>query len=206
MFAIAAYWYPKRQRPRPRVALRRLVMQRSHAVEPSGRRAGRHSTIGKVQARVGRSGLRRRGMRAILTAGVFVLLTATTVFGQEAQKHATTKPVVAEIINAQGHTVGTATLSEAPNGVKIRFDSRFAAGTASDAHTRICRMRAARLQVGELLALINGRGARRAPVVRACLAGDIPELCVDGWRGWHGTHQRGGSQCDVRDGQQFCVQ
>ena len=61
-------------------------------------------------------------MRAILTAGVFVLLTATTVFGQEAQKHATTKPVVAEIINAQGHAVGTATLSEAPNGVKIKLD------------------------------------------------------------------------------------
>ena len=61
-------------------------------------------------------------MKAILTTGLFLFLSAATSIGQEAQKHSTTKPVIAEIINAQGQNVGTATLSEAPNGVKIKLD------------------------------------------------------------------------------------
>lgn len=61
-------------------------------------------------------------MKAILTAGFFLLLSTATCFGQEAQKHSASKPVIAEIINAKGQNVGTATLSEAPNGVKIKLD------------------------------------------------------------------------------------
>jgi len=61
-------------------------------------------------------------MKTLLSIGAFLLLSATAGFGQEAQKHLASKPVIAKIINAQGQNVGTATLSEAPNGVKIKLD------------------------------------------------------------------------------------
>ena len=41
---------------------------------------------------------------------------------QETHAHATAKPVVAEFKNAEGQSVGTATLSEAAHGVKIKLD------------------------------------------------------------------------------------
>ena len=41
---------------------------------------------------------------------------------QETHAHAASKPVVAEFKNADGHSVGTATLSTAEHGVKIKLD------------------------------------------------------------------------------------
>ena len=46
------------------------------------------------------------------------LLAVTTV----ASANAATKPFTIDIKNAQGQSVGTATLSEAPHGVKIKLD------------------------------------------------------------------------------------
>ena len=61
-------------------------------------------------------------MRTIASTLFLFLLSAAAVFAQEAQKRATPKPVTVDIINAQGQSVGTATLSEAPQGVKIKLD------------------------------------------------------------------------------------
>lgn len=61
-------------------------------------------------------------MRTFATALFLFVLSTTTVFAQESQKHGAPKPVVADIVNAQGQDVGTATLSEAPNGVKVKLD------------------------------------------------------------------------------------
>jgi len=61
-------------------------------------------------------------MRAIATAIFFLVLLGATVFAQESQKRATSRPVTVDIINAQGQSVGTAVLSEAAQGVKIKLD------------------------------------------------------------------------------------
>ena len=61
-------------------------------------------------------------MRSIATAAFLLVLPATVIFAQQAQKHATAKVVTAEIVNAHGQNVGTATLSEAPSGVRIKLD------------------------------------------------------------------------------------
>ena len=59
-------------------------------------------------------------MKRAIAGAVFVLvLSATSVFAQDAQKHPASKPVTVDIINAEGHSVGTAVLSELPHGVKI---------------------------------------------------------------------------------------
>jgi superoxide dismutase, Cu-Zn family len=59
-------------------------------------------------------------MKRAIGSAVFVLvLSATSVFAQDAPKHAASKPVTVDIINAEGHSVGTAVLSELPHGVKI---------------------------------------------------------------------------------------
>jgi superoxide dismutase, Cu-Zn family len=60
-------------------------------------------------------------MRTIAIAVVVVVFSAVTAFAQDS-KHTTSRPVVTDIVNAQGQTVGTATLSEAPNGVKVKLD------------------------------------------------------------------------------------
>jgi Cu-Zn family superoxide dismutase len=61
-------------------------------------------------------------MRVVMS-GMFVLLvSAVAVFAQDVPKHATSKGVTAEIINAQGQNVGTATFLESPKGVKIKLD------------------------------------------------------------------------------------
>lgn len=60
--------------------------------------------------------------RAILSALFLILLSAAAVFAQEAQKHAAAKPVTVDIIDAQGHSVGTAVLSESSHGVKITLN------------------------------------------------------------------------------------
>ena len=61
-------------------------------------------------------------MKSIATALFLLALSAQMLFAQETQRHANSKPVTAEIINAQGQNVGTATLFEAANGVRIKLD------------------------------------------------------------------------------------
>src|ERR1700720_4638161 len=50
--------------------------------------------------------------------GLLFALTGAAV----ASATAATKPVIVDIKNAQGQSVGTATLSEAPHGVRIKLD------------------------------------------------------------------------------------
>src|SRR5271167_4592556 len=61
-------------------------------------------------------------MKSIATALFLLALSVPMLFAQETQKHANSKPVTAEIINAQGQNIGTATLFEAANGVRIKLD------------------------------------------------------------------------------------
>ena len=59
-------------------------------------------------------------MRASVCAALF-LSAAGLVFVQEIRAQAA-KPVTVDIKNAQGQSVGTATLTPAPKGVKINLD------------------------------------------------------------------------------------
>ena len=62
-------------------------------------------------------------MKRAIAVAVFVLvLSATSVFAQEDQKKSMPKPVTVDIINAEGHSVGTAILSETAHGVKITLN------------------------------------------------------------------------------------
>lgn len=61
-------------------------------------------------------------MRTMASAAFLLLLSVAAVFAQEDQKRAASKPVTVNIINAQGHSVGTAALSEWTQGVKIKLD------------------------------------------------------------------------------------
>lgn len=61
-------------------------------------------------------------MRAIASAAFFLLLSVPAVFAQDSRKHGTSRPVNVNIINAQGQSVGTATLSDSPHGVKVKLD------------------------------------------------------------------------------------
>jgi superoxide dismutase, Cu-Zn family len=58
-------------------------------------------------------------MRAVASALFLLMLSSAPVFAQETSKHPTSKPVTVDIINSEGHSVGSAVLSEAPRGVKI---------------------------------------------------------------------------------------
>jgi superoxide dismutase, Cu-Zn family len=60
-------------------------------------------------------------MKIIANLACLCFLWAATTAAQ-AQSSAAPKPVTVEIKNAQGQTVGTAVLSEAPHGVKIKLD------------------------------------------------------------------------------------
>ena len=60
-------------------------------------------------------------MKSIVCAAA-LLIAATCATAQGNQSHATTKPVTVEFKNAQGQSVGTALLTPAPQGVKIRLD------------------------------------------------------------------------------------
>ncbi len=51
-------------------------------------------------------------------------LAAATAGVLQAHSPAGSKPVVVEIKNAEGQSVGTATLSEAPHGVRIKLDMK----------------------------------------------------------------------------------
>src|SRR5882672_7683826 len=57
-----------------------------------------------------------------LCAVVASFAAASQAVAQETHAHATAKPVVAEFKNAEGQSVGTATLSEEAHGVKIKLD------------------------------------------------------------------------------------
>jgi Cu-Zn family superoxide dismutase len=62
-------------------------------------------------------------MKRAIASAVFVLaLSASSVLAQDDQKRSMSKPVTVDIINAQGHSVGTAVLSELPHGVKITLN------------------------------------------------------------------------------------
>lgn len=60
-------------------------------------------------------------MKALVCAALF-LSAAGTVCVQESHANASPKTVTVDIKNAQGQTVGTATLTPAPKGVKITLD------------------------------------------------------------------------------------
>jgi superoxide dismutase, Cu-Zn family len=62
-------------------------------------------------------------MKALLCAALFAVACGSS-FAQETHSHAGTKPVTVDIKNAQGQSVGTATLTPAPKGVKITLDIR----------------------------------------------------------------------------------
>src|SRR5713226_8315722 len=60
-------------------------------------------------------------MRSLFCAALF-LSAAGLVFVQDSRAHAAAKPVTVDIKNAQGQSVGTATLTPAAKGVKISID------------------------------------------------------------------------------------
>ncbi len=60
--------------------------------------------------------------KAIPSALFLILFSSTALFAQEGPKRAPAKPVTVDIINAEGHSVGTAVLSESTHGVKITLN------------------------------------------------------------------------------------
>jgi len=60
-------------------------------------------------------------MRSSVCAALF-LSAASLLFAQDSRAQASTKPVVVDIKNVQGQSVGTATLTAAAKGVKITLD------------------------------------------------------------------------------------
>jgi superoxide dismutase, Cu-Zn family len=61
-------------------------------------------------------------MKAMIFLAVFGLGIVSSGEAQETRSHGASKPVTVEFKNAQGQSVGTALLSEAPHGVKIKLD------------------------------------------------------------------------------------
>jgi Cu-Zn family superoxide dismutase len=53
---------------------------------------------------------------------VCLFLVSWGVSAQDVRTHAASKPVTVDIKNAEGQSVGTAVLSEAPHGVRIKLD------------------------------------------------------------------------------------
>jgi Cu-Zn family superoxide dismutase len=60
--------------------------------------------------------------KAIPSALFLILFSSAPLLAQEAPKHAAAKSVTVDIINAEGHSVGTAVLSESAHGVKITLN------------------------------------------------------------------------------------
>lgn len=117
-------------------------------------------------------------MKIIASAAILLLLSVTAVFAQDAPKHATTKPVTVDIIDANSQSVGTATLSEAEHGVRIKLDIRSMAPGAHLMHIH----EFAKCQPPDFKsagAHFNGAGASHAehgPTGRT--AGDIPNFVL----------------------------
>ncbi len=64
----------------------------------------------------------KRGMMKTITTVVCLVVLAGGLAGMQARGAAASKPVTVEIKDAQGQNIGTAVLSEAPHGVKIKLD------------------------------------------------------------------------------------
>jgi len=60
--------------------------------------------------------------KLIASAAFFLVVSSGAAFAQEGPKHATSKPVMVDIIDAGGQSVGTAALSESSHGVKITLN------------------------------------------------------------------------------------
>jgi Cu-Zn family superoxide dismutase len=65
---------------------------------------------------------RRTQVKFLVCAAVALFAFSGSVQAQQSAAHASSKPVVVTIKNAEGQVVGTATLSPAPTGVKIALD------------------------------------------------------------------------------------
>ena len=61
-------------------------------------------------------------MRSIICATILLAGLSVSAFPQETHSRVTGKPVVVDIKNAQGETVGTAALTSVPEGVRIKLD------------------------------------------------------------------------------------
>jgi len=61
-------------------------------------------------------------MRTILSLGALVLLGAALFGAMTAAATPAPKPITVDIVNTQGQTVGTATLSSAEHGVRLKLD------------------------------------------------------------------------------------
>ena len=61
-------------------------------------------------------------MKAIVVLAVFGLGIVSSGQAQETRSNGASKPVTVEFKNAQGQNVGTALLTDAPRGVKIKLD------------------------------------------------------------------------------------
>lgn len=59
-----------------------------------------------------------------LVCAALLLLASTGALSQDTRSHPAAKPVIVNLINAQGQRVGTALLSPATTGVKITLDIR----------------------------------------------------------------------------------
>ncbi len=61
-------------------------------------------------------------MKTITSAVCFAALASGVLVMQEVRSNAASKPVTVEIKNAKGQSIGTAVLTEATHGVKIKLD------------------------------------------------------------------------------------
>src|SRR5712692_8653920 len=61
-------------------------------------------------------------MKTIASAVCFAALASGVLVMQEVRSNAASKPVTVEIKNAKGQSIGTAVLTEATHGVKIKLD------------------------------------------------------------------------------------
>jgi Cu-Zn family superoxide dismutase len=61
-------------------------------------------------------------MRIVASIVCVLFLSLGAVGAQDAHSHAASKPVTVDIKNAEGHSVGTAVLTTAQHGVKIKLD------------------------------------------------------------------------------------
>ena len=59
-------------------------------------------------------------MKTLQLVGIFIVAVSVAAFSPSARSQS--KSVTAEIRNAEGHNIGTAVLSPAPKGVKIKLD------------------------------------------------------------------------------------
>lgn len=61
-------------------------------------------------------------MRSIASVTVLLACLSASAAAQDSHSHAATKPVVVDIKNTQGESVGTASLTPSPDGVKFKLD------------------------------------------------------------------------------------